>query len=249
MFSHSCFYSSINKLQLTHDQIQTTKNRNYHIGTYMSPESLAPHCRWAPMNNYLYTSITGIFYQNPRREIYCCSVLGNNRSDYSFTQAPSMAHGAMPELSDEHPAQSGNGLLLSTARLANVQKLRGCRVGERCVGMLVGYEDGTEAALGQWHAPDTMPSAIYEDIYDNRSGTVRGEPISLRFHHSDVQTSHTASVTRIEILHGDTPLVANSTDVYWNTGIQWWFSREWDSVSTWNEAQYTIPMEHHVFLQ
>jgi hypothetical protein len=90
----------------------------------------------------------------------------------------------MGDVEDEIEASEipvpGNGLFLSTAKLASIKKVKTCRFGSRIVGLFISYEDGSDVALAQWVEPDTSSRAKIETVYE-KSPSHAGLRIDISF--------------------------------------------------------------------
>ena len=75
----------------------------------------------------------------------------------------------MQELGIEPEGRSywpGKGLFLSKANFEGVRKVQKCLLGRRAVGLLLEYQDGRLATLGQWYVENTYAKARVEVVYD-----------------------------------------------------------------------------------
>ncbi|KAF7954430.1 hypothetical protein EAE96_005551 [Botrytis aclada] len=214
--------------------IQTTLGRECTFGPYVTPDNYGQYI-WAKLRHE--GLISGFYYENAPG-IKRIGVIGDNRK-------VSRAETQLPRYETRVPEQPylGNPQFVTDAIIGSLETVNICRVGRRCVGILIKYLDPEmpPVALGQWY---DKKNSQHTCIYDNTktSSTV------IVFKRSKLG----GMVQDILFSNPDSPELKEScSDVEMKifeleTRIVWWFTGKNDSITAWRDGHdmpFSIPAE------
>ena len=134
-------------------QIQTTSSRRHHFGPYLSPEwveddSFDPYW-WIRLESKGY--LKGMYYEQPIYNPYFRSI--GVVEDSAPLRVPALMPSYHNWPNSRCPRWIGTpdkDLYLSTAYLDPLECITVCKVGERCIGMMICFSATKVSVLGQW---------------------------------------------------------------------------------------------------
>ncbi|CAD6444462.1 d7664fa2-f657-49d3-b1b0-66d51fc430cc [Sclerotinia trifoliorum] len=180
--------------------------------------------------------VNGFYYENAP-VIRRIGITGDNK-ETPKTQI------RLPRYDTSMPAAIfGNPQFVNYAKICAMETVNVCRVGTRCVGILIKYSDPKvpPAILGQWYgSKESDHRCIYD--YNKTTSTV----IAFKLSESE------RAVRDVLICNHDAPeLEELSSDIKVQvykigTRLVWWFNTRNDSISLWedgNSSPSSIPIE------
>ncbi|TGO44887.1 hypothetical protein BCON_0450g00060 [Botryotinia convoluta] len=225
--------------------IRTTLGRDYSFGPYVGPTRYSSY-RWVMLKHN--GCISGFYFENST-EIRRLGVIGDDNPT-EVDEVP------LPRYETCDPVRPligflGRTLFMNDAKIQDLKSVTICRVGRRCIGMLIHYLDTNmpPVVLGQWLDSERSKHVSIYDTYD----WIGPPPVNIVFKSSESETfvqdikfcDHELEKMYKQRIDPDTKI-----EVYEiGARIAWWFTSEWDSVRLWQprlDDSSRIPVEYEL---
>ncbi|TGO73619.1 hypothetical protein BELL_0346g00070 [Botrytis elliptica] len=225
--------------------IRTTLGRDYSFGPYVGPTRYSSY-RWVMLKHR--GCISGFYFENST-EIRRLGVIG----DDNLTEVDEIP---LPRYETCDPVRPligflGRTLFMNDAKIQDFKSITICRVGSRCIGMLIHYLDTNmpPVVLGQWLDSERSKHISIYDTYD----WIGPPPVKIAFKSSEsepfVQDIKFCG-HGLEFLFKQSKDLDTKVEVYEiGARIAWWFTSEWDSIRLWQprlDDLSRIPVEYEL---
>ncbi|KAI9641939.1 hypothetical protein NHQ30_009808 [Ciborinia camelliae] len=225
--------------------ICTTSGREHTFGPYVGPDNYDMYV-WVLLQHT--GSISGFYYENSP-EIIRLGIIGDNRKvpngesplprNETCEPTPPLPRNETCEPTPPHIGFLGRDLFLNDAIIHNLKTVTMCRMGSRCVGILIHYLDQgvSPVVLGQWYGPKVSEHTSIYDYTKNSSSAIA------------FKTSKSRTVVEdIFFSDRDAPELEakSSLDIEFQvynigTRVAWWFSGRHDSIRLWEDRHDPSP--------
>ncbi|ESZ96609.1 hypothetical protein SBOR_2976 [Sclerotinia borealis F-4128] len=204
--------------------IQTTSGREFTFGPYVGPVQYKNYS-WVLLTHT--GCVSGFYFENAPQIRRIGIVSDGKDAPNAETRLPRY------ETCKPMPPYLGNPQFVNDAIIHDLEAVTMCRVGTRCVGILIRYLDADlpPAILGQWYGPEYSEHTCIYNCTKMSSSVIAFKTSKFSLVVRDIFFSN----------HDTTELEADSSvdielQVYdMGTRIAWWFTGRHDSINTWED--------------